>query len=82
VSLPPEVFFVRGATGSADPNPAEGWLNLHCRVTSETRLLPDPASHFKARFLPELGELPWRIRAVDYSCAAGTRTPFGNNSTH
>lgn len=68
-----EVFFVRGAPGplnAGDPWNAEQWLDARCHLISEQALLPDPAAHLKAKYLPELGELPWRILTRDYSCAA------------
>jgi hypothetical protein len=81
MSLPSEVFLVRGAGGTSDGGPSEEWLNAHCRTTSKEFLLADPAARLKARFLPELGELPWRIQTADYACVAGTRSPLGNRNT-
>jgi len=68
-----QVVLVLGAPGPAADPAAWGsvvWLNGHCRLASQKNYLPDPASHFKAKFMPELGELPWRIQSWDYSCPA------------
>lgn len=83
VALTREVFFVRGAPGPLEEGPAwdaEKWLDLRCHVVSEERLLPDSASALKTRFLPEVGELAWRIRTREYTCPAGIETPVGNVS--
>ena len=75
VALPAQVFLVRGAPGVPDPDPAEDWLNSHCRVANERFLLSDPASQLKARYMPEIGDLPWRIHTVDYFCPPGLQSP-------
>jgi Dolichyl-phosphate-mannose-protein mannosyltransferase len=69
-----EVFFVLG-----EPVPANGGgplvarqvLDSRCRLVSEQRLLPDPAASLKSRYLPGIGELPFRVVTRDYSCASG-----------
>lgn len=80
ITLPSKVFYVRGAPAIPDPDPAETWLDAHCHIESERFRLSDPASALKAKFMPELGELPWRIHTVDYSCPSGLRTPAAETS--
>jgi Dolichyl-phosphate-mannose-protein mannosyltransferase len=66
-----EVFLVRGMPGPLSAGPSwddEQWLNSHCVLMASRQLLRDPAAELKARFLPELGELPWRVRTRDYFC--------------
>jgi len=70
------VFLVRGAPGPVRAGPAwdaEQWLDGRCRMESERQLLHDPASPLKARFFPELGELPWRVRIREYICGDADR---------
>ncbi|MGH9592938.1 MAG: hypothetical protein ACRD5L_07585, partial [Bryobacteraceae bacterium] len=67
----PSVFLFRGAPGPAHAGPAweaEQWLNANCERQSERMMVPDPASSLKERFFPELGDLPWRIRIMEFSC--------------
>ena len=77
VALPGQVLLVRGAPALSDADPAEDWLNAHCRNVSERFLLSDPSSHLKATYMPEIGDLPWRIHTVDYFCPPGLRSPAG-----
>jgi hypothetical protein len=69
--LEPYVYFVRGAPGPQHAGPAwdaEQWLRAHCERENEQLILPDPAAHLKARFFPEFGDLPWRIRVIEFHC--------------
>jgi hypothetical protein len=71
--LRPQIYFVRGAPGPLESGPAwdaEQWLDRRCRLSSQELLLPDPAAHLKARFMPQFGEMPWRVRIREYACPA------------
>jgi Dolichyl-phosphate-mannose-protein mannosyltransferase len=71
--LRPQIYFVRGAPGPLESGPAwdaEQWLDRHCRLSSQELLLPDPATHLKVRFIPQFGEMPWRVRIREYACPA------------
>jgi hypothetical protein len=79
-----EVFFVRGAPGPLTVGPAweaQVWLDAHCHLIAAEMLLPDSGSRLKARFVPEIGDMPWRIRTRDYSCAATTIGTHDDSST-
>jgi hypothetical protein len=69
--LRPLVLLVKGVPvfGPSDPmEAAERWLDVHCRLASDWRALPDPGYRLKQRFLPQLGELPWRVETRSYAC--------------
>ncbi len=73
------IYFVRGAPGPFREGPAwdaEQQLDSQCRVESEKQFLRDPASSLKARFFPELGELPWRVRIREYTCPGVRQRPL------
>jgi hypothetical protein len=68
------LYLVRGAPGPLREGPtwdAEQWLDGRCRLESQKRMLRDPASSLKARLVPELGDLPWRVEIREYSCGSG-----------
>jgi hypothetical protein len=70
------IYFVRGAPGPLRAGPAwdaEQWLDGRCRIESEKQFLRDPATSLKAKFFPELGEMPWRVRIREYTCGSGGR---------
>ncbi|MFZ0820530.1 MAG: glycosyltransferase family 39 protein [Candidatus Acidiferrales bacterium] len=65
------IYFVRGAPGPLREGPAwdaETQLDSQCHLDSEKQILRDSASSLKARFFPELGDLPWRVRVLEYTC--------------
>jgi hypothetical protein len=67
------VYLVRGAPGPPTSGPvwdAQQWLDGHCRLDSERLILRDPASSLKAKYFPELGELPWRVGIRKYTCGS------------
>jgi hypothetical protein len=73
------VYFVRGAPGPLRDGPAwdaEQALDKWCHFESEKQFLRDPASPLKARFFPELGELPWRVQIREYTCGGVGRGAF------
>jgi hypothetical protein len=65
------VDLILGAPGPLGEGPvwdAEPQLDSQCRLDSDKQFLRDPASSLKARFFPDLGELPWRVRVHEYTC--------------
>jgi Dolichyl-phosphate-mannose-protein mannosyltransferase len=74
----PEVYFVRGAPGPLEAPPgwdAEQWLHSHCATEYEDLRIADPAASLKARYIPEAGGMPWRIRAFEFACPVATLAP-------
>jgi hypothetical protein len=68
------VLFVKGVPvfGPSDPMAsAERWLDAHCRLESDRRILRSSGFRLEQRFFPRIGELPWRIEMRRYACAAG-----------
>ncbi|MDE3135810.1 MAG: glycosyltransferase family 39 protein [Acidobacteriota bacterium] len=71
--LRPSVLLVKGVPvfGPSDPmDSAERWLDAHCQLASDTLALHDSGYQLKQRFLPGLGELPWRVETRRYTCTA------------
>ena len=67
-----EMYYVRGAPGPPQEGEAweaEQWLDNHCRLIAARQMLPAPSSLIITRFIPEVDELPWRIRVRQYSCS-------------
>ncbi len=74
----PEVYFVRGSPGPLEASPgwdAEQWLHKHCVTEYEDLRVADPAAALKARYIPEAGGMPWRIRAFEFACPVATIAP-------
>jgi 4-amino-4-deoxy-L-arabinose transferase-like glycosyltransferase len=71
------VLLVKGVPvyGPRDPMAAaERWLDAHCRLKSDVRLLRDPGYRLKQHFFPHLGELPWRVETRRYACASASQS--------
>ncbi len=54
---------------------AATWIGERCQLEELRRSLADPGSGWKQRFLPQLGQSPWRIEVRTYSCPNHTTTP-------
>lgn len=71
------VLLVKGVPvfGPRDPTAlAERWLDAHCRLKSDMRLLRDPGYRLKHRFFPQFGELPWRVETRRYACTSASKS--------
>ncbi len=47
---------------------AEAWLDAHCRLQADRKLLRDPGYEVKERFFPRSGQRQWRIELRRYQC--------------
>ena len=69
--LRPAILFVKGLhynVSSVPTDESEAWLDGHCRLQSDQRLLHDPGAKLKQRFAPALGQVEWRIEIRTYDC--------------
>lgn len=69
--LRPKILWVRGLPGREEGTPmskAATWLDRHCEIRSDRKMLPDPTSEWKRRYFPQLSDHFWRIEIREYAC--------------
>jgi hypothetical protein len=53
---------------NAPMDEAEQWLDHRCVVQNRQHLVHDAGAELKEHFLPEAGQLPWRIEVATFEC--------------
>jgi hypothetical protein len=76
--LQSHMLWIRGMSSIDDGEAMErvgNWLDNHCGDRSDQNLLQDPGYMWKQRYLPDLGEVLWRVQIRQYSCKLDNTAP-------
>lgn len=69
--LGPTVFLVEGLHYDVPADPTEEVersLTARCVLKNSRKLVHDPGATWKERFVPKMGQIPWRIHLYTFSC--------------